>query len=226
MAGISIEFEFTDEADEDQFVREYLAPSWDEFERRDDFDFGWFWRSGHLADYDLDGHPDGRWVSLVLEGNPDEFLAREREVWEELRADGRLDSWTTRRFAEDGYDSLLEHQRDVKGEVGGEMYVSLKVAVTRMTVRLLAEFDDQLPVVGETTDANPGPVNFWTIIHLAMLQNGYDWYDEMDACSKAIRNRSLSLAEQTSRSHASDALRERLDELEAFADRLDPDEEV
>ena len=58
MAGATIEFAFTDPADEDRFVREYLAPSWDAFEARDEFEFGWFWRSGHHGSYELDGHPD------------------------------------------------------------------------------------------------------------------------------------------------------------------------
>ena len=53
-----------------------------------------------------------------------------------------------------------------------------------------------------------------------MLQNGYDWYDEITACSRAIKNRCRSLAANRSPGAAHDALEEVVADLTAFANEL------
>ena len=34
----------------------------------------------------------------------------------------------------------------------------------------------------------------WNLVHPLFVQCGYDWYDEIDACTKAIENQIRSLS--------------------------------
>jgi hypothetical protein len=53
-------------------------------------------------------------------------------------------------------------------------------------------YSDDLPV-SEHSEENPAEVGFWVHLHFAMIQCGYEWSDETDACLKGMKNRQKSL---------------------------------
>ncbi|MFC6825801.1 hypothetical protein [Halopelagius fulvigenes] len=140
------------------------------------------------------------------------------EAWD--RFDG-LDSRRLATYGEEGYDSLLEQQQDAKGEAGGEWDYRLKPLVSEFSLSYLREFGETLPPVGDERDGNPLAFGFWAVIHYAMIQCGYDWYEETAACGKAMRNRLKSVAAY----RGADAAREEYDrlpaELEAYEAELE-----
>ncbi|WP_435153724.1 hypothetical protein [Haladaptatus sp. DFWS20] len=218
MAGADIEFRFESCEDEEQFVREYLTDAWPRFEASEFWDAGWFWAYRQFADYD--SGPDIGLVRVVLEGDGDALVESEKTHWN--RFDG-LESWRLRRYdeTEEGYESLLEQQRDVKGNIGGEWEYRLKPLAARFALSYFEGFDEELPIVAERTDDNRGGAAFWAMYHYVMIQCGYDWYDETEACLKGMKNRLKSLASY----EGADAAREEYDRLltewEAYEDELE-----
>lgn len=195
MTGATVEFRFESTDDETRFLREYLADAWERFEASDFFETGWFWRFSQFAEYDVD--IDGL-VLLVFDGDPDDLIAAEREYWQHF--DG-LDSWEEHRYEnaewewhpDEAYDSVLEEQKARKGEIGGEWQYRLLPLAARFSLEYLREFDDPLPAVDDVSEKNRTGVGFWTHLHYTMLQCGYDWYDETDACLKGMKFRLKTL---------------------------------
>ncbi|SIR07198.1 hypothetical protein SAMN05421858_1319 [Haladaptatus litoreus] len=206
MAGADIEFRFESLEDEELFVREYLPDAWNRFEASEFWERGWFWAYRQFAEYD--SGPDCGLARIVFEGDPDAVVESEESYWN--RFDG-LESWRLRRYeeTEEGYSSLLEQQKDVKGEVGGEWEYRLKPLAAQFAVSYFREFDDPLPIIGEASDDNLAGVGFWAMYHYAMIQCGFDWYDETEACLKGMQNRLESLASY----EGADAAREEYDRL-------------
>lgn len=223
MPGADITFDLPDERAEARFLRRYLVDAWPRLEASDAFEIGWFWRAGPHAAYIDEPHGvAGQSVIIVFEGDPDGVVDQERDRWVALQEEGLVDGWRVRRYEEEGFDSLLEQQRaSPKGPVGGEREYRLKPPASRFSLDTLAELDAEFPAVGESTKRNPRPVGFWVVIHYVMEQNGYDWYDEIDACRQAIRNRCRSLAAHRGPEHALDALREAIADLEAMESSLE-----
>lgn len=218
MTGADVEFRFDTTADEERFVREYLTDAWPRFEANEWWETGWFWAYRQFAEYE--SGPDGGLVRVVFEGDPDGLLASEADRWDAF--DG-LASWELRRYegTEEGYGSLLEQQRDAKGHVGGEREYRLKPLTARFALDYYREFDERVPPVGPGGEDDPAGIGFWAHLHDAMVQTGYDWYDETDVCLKAMRNRLKSIAAY----RGADAAREEYDRLaaawEAYDDELD-----
>lgn len=191
MAGATVTLQFESSDDEARFCREFLPDAWDRFLTSAYWEAGWFWAYRQYEPYDWG--PAGGLVRLVFEGDPDALVASERDRW---RAFEGLDEWELARYEEMGYDSLLEQQRDAKGEREGEWEYRLKPLVSAFTLAYYREFENALPVVaeGNEDEANETPFGFWTVIHNAMAQSGYDWYEETRACQQALQNRLKSLA--------------------------------
>lgn len=227
MAGATVEFEFDSTADERRFLREYLAEAWDRFEAGDHWTTGWFWSYASFAGYE--SGPDGGLVRLVFEGDLDGLVAAESDEWEAFEG---LDSWQVRRYeeeGEEGYDSLLEQQRDAKGEVGGEWEYRAKPLVSRFALAYRREFDEELPAagdgglpaVGDETEENPIGLGIWAVLHDLLVQCGYDWYDETSACQKMLRNRLKSIASYRGAEAAREEYDRLLGEWEAYEAELD-----
>ncbi len=128
-----IHFEFASSDDEERFLCAYLADARERYRASDYWETGWFWAYRQFDDYDVS--PDGELVVLVFKSDPAELVAAESDRWESF---GGLDEWELRRWEEreDGFESLLAQQRDVKGEVGGEREYRLILSDTReATVR-------------------------------------------------------------------------------------------
>lgn len=216
MAGASIEFRFDSITAEARFVRTYLADAWDRFEASDDWETGWFWSYRQFAQYE--SGPDDGLIRLVFEGDPDGIVERESSEWDEF--DG-LRSWSLRRYEDEGYDSLLEQQKDAKGEIGGEWEYRVKPIVTRFSLSYLHEFEEPLPAVGDERDENPIELGFWAALHDAMVQCGYDWYEETAACQKAMQNRLKSIASYRGADAARDEYERVLAEWRAHEEELE-----
>lgn len=218
MSSTQVTFEFEDMESERRFLQQYMVSAWDRFEEMDAFESGWFWRHGRVGRHGIDGLEEGK-IIFVINGTPQPVIEQEREYWEEHKAEGELTGWSTRTFHPEYEDSLDKLQQNF-GEVGGRRNYRLRTLAPRFTLEILQEFEEPLPAVGEPTDENSLPVNFWVLIHYLMKQSGYDWYDEIDASTKAIKNRLRSLADFRSEEEAQRQLQETIEELEAYSDEL------
>jgi hypothetical protein len=210
MAGATVELEFASAAAERRFVRTHLPDAWERFEASHHWDHGWFWRYGQVADYDAG--PEGGLVRLVFDGDPDAFVAAERDGWDAF--DG-LTEWTCRRYddpevVEETYESLLAQQRDAKGAVGGEREYRFKALTARLAVECYRTFDEDLPAAPDRGgEGDPIGIGVWALLHDLLVQLGYDWYDETDAAMRMLRNRLRSIAAY----RGADAAREEYDRL-------------
>lgn len=198
MRSFQVTFDLPDAASERPFLRTYMVPAWERFEARDCFDCGWFWPFGDVdGPVELDSGlvVDDGGVVLVVNGDPtpEPLVESERPRWDDLEERGVI-----RGRDEQWFDPEYEHARakavENFGEVGGDRAYRLRPLVARLTLDTLAAFDERPPAVGEATGDNPRPIGFWATIHYLMKQQGFDWQDEVDACTKAIRNRLRSLA--------------------------------
>lgn len=215
---------------EREFLREYLTTAWDRFDASEAVASAYFWRFGNVARHDPPAElsegvvVDGGGVVLVLNGDPDAAPAveAERERWERLREAGLLDSWEVTPWADGPYQNAREKMVDNFGEVGGDRAFRLRPIIARTTIRLLEEFEADLPAVGEATAENPTQVGDWVLIHYLLKQNGHDWYDEIAACRTAIENRLHSLAGFYDDATALAALEDAIADLEALRSAFDP----
>lgn len=190
MSGIIIDFRFESTDDETRFVREYLPDAWERFEASDFFETGWFWPYAAFAEYE--SVPDDGFLQLNFEGDPDLLVKAEAPRWNDF--DG-LSDWTVKRPEEETPDSLLAQQRENKGEIAGEWDYRLKPLVTQFILEYVQEFPESLPLLNvETTSGDTIRYGYWVVIHYAMIQAGYNWYDETDACLRSMQNRLKSIA--------------------------------
>ena len=216
--------------DERPFLRTYLTDAWDRFDENKAVESAWFWRFGDTAKHGpielIDGTVvDGGGVILVVNGDPDPSAAvdAERPRWEELREDGPLESYETKGFRPT-FENARQKMIENFGEAGGDLASRLRPIAAEATVELLREFDEDRPAVGESAPENPHPIGDWVLIHYLLKQNGHDWYDEIDACQRAITNRIRSLASFHDTATARAALEETIEEFERF--RAEFEEEI
>lgn len=216
MTGATIEFWFDSVTDEARFIRAYLSEAWERFGASDYWEAGWFWPYSQFAQYDCG--PDGGLVCLVFEGDPERLVEAESNRWDEFSG---LSSWRLRRYGDEGYNSLLEQQKDVKGEIGGEWEYRLNQLITPFSLAYYREFEESLSMVGEEHDENPKEIGFWAAIHDILVQCGYDWYDETAMCQKAMKNRLKSIAAYRGADAARDEYERLLAEWQAHGDELE-----
>lgn len=216
MAGATIEFHFDSTSDEERFVRDYLTGAWERFESAEYWETGWFWSYRQFAAYD--SGPDGGLVRLVFEGEPDVLVEHEASRWDVFEG---LTSWEVERYEDLGYESLLEQQQDVKGEIGGEREYRLKSLLPQFSLAYSSEFEEPLPAVDEERPENPLQLGFWAVIHDMMVQCGYDWYDETAACQKAMKNRLKSIAGYRGADAAREEYERLLAEWKSYEDELE-----
>lgn len=218
MESIQVTFDLADREHERSFLQQYMGEAWDRFDEHETFDRGWFWCFGSAGEHGTveleDGTSlEGGGVVLVLNGESlDPLVEAERPYWRDLRSDGILDAWDVKSF-EPAYDDARRKSIENFGRVGGERAYRIRPLASRLTLDVLEEFDEDLPAVGTESDENPVPVGYWTMIHYLMKQGGYDWYEEIDACVKAIENRLRSLAAFHGEETAQEALETALADL-------------
>lgn len=157
---------------------------------------------------------DGDGVILVVNGDPDPSAAIDAEWprWEELCADGPLESYERKGFRPT-FENARQKMIENFGEARGDLAHRLRPIAAGATVELLREFDGDPPAIGD-----------WVLIHYLLKQNGHDWYDESDACRRAITNRARSLASFHDAATARAPLEETIEESERF--RAEFDEEI
>lgn len=226
MRSCNVTFGLDDLESERTFLEEYMISAWDRFQSHDEFDCAWFWRYGNTSRHgpiELEGGQtlkDGG-VNLVVNGDPtpEPILEQERSRWRDLESEGIIRSWDTNWF-HPKYENAREKAVQNFGRVGCDRAYRLRPIASEFTLALLTEFDERFPAVGTQTDDNPVPVGFWVMIHFMMKQQGYDWYNEIDACTKAIENRLQSLASF----HGEDVACEKLDEVITGLQSLDLNE--
>lgn len=199
MRSTQVTFSLAERATERQFVADYLTDAWDRFETHEAFDRAWFWRFGRTSrqgPLELEGTTtlDGGGVILVCNGDPspEPVVESERPRWRELEAQGLLEGWETTQYRPE-YENAREKMIERFGETGGDLLYRLRPLACRATLAHVAEFENDLPPVGEQTEENPTPVGDWVLLHLLFKQQGHDWYDEIDAYEKGIENRLRSI---------------------------------
>lgn len=219
MSTVQVTFRMKDTAGEASFIREYLVPAWERFEAMAAFEKGWFWRNGHYGRHEIDFFEGGR-ILLMIDGDPEPVVAQERDRWDSLVESGEIESWSTLPFEEIGYEDVYAKAVDTVGEEGADLFMKLKPLLTRTSLDLYDTVDDQIPVVGEKHERNPKGIGFWVVINTLMKQNGYDWYDEIDGCTKATKNRLKSMTAYKGEEAAQQKLQQTIAELQAFSDEL------
>ena len=228
MAGANIVFTFESSEGEGRFLRKYLIDAWERFEVSEFFETGWFWRFGQLLEQ-FPEHDSGG-VNLVFDGDPDALIATEEEYWEDFTG---LISWECHRYEnpdavrgggwdmDETFSSVLEEQRARKGEIGGEWQYRLLPLAARFSLEYLREFDEPLPVVDTESAENLIGVGFWSHLHYAMIQCGYDWYDETDAYLKGMKFRVKTIASDFDPDAAREEYLRLQAEWEAYEDELE-----
>lgn len=214
MSGATIELRFESPAAEGRFIREYLTDAWERFESSEYWESGWFWRYGQFAAYE--SGPDGGLVRVVFDGDPETLVDHESGQWDAF--DG-LSSWSLTRYEQ--YDSLLEQQIDSRGELGGAWEYRMKPLLARFALTYYREFEEQLPAVGDDSEANPLGIGFWSSIHNLLVQCGYNWYDETALCQKALQNRLKSIASYRGAEAAREEYHRLRDEWRAYEAELE-----
>lgn len=219
MSTVQITFRMEDTDAEATFIRKYLAPAWERFEEMDAFDKGWFWRNGHYGRHDVEYFEGGR-VLFVIDGDPETVVEQERVHWDSFADRDVIKSWEKLQFEEIGYEDGYSKAVATVGEEGADLFMALKPLLTRTSLELYEAFDEQIPVVGEEHERNPKGLGFWVVINTLMKQNGYDWYDEIDGCTKSTKNRLKSLTTYKGEEAAQKKLQRTIEELQAFSDEL------
>ncbi|WP_248516124.1 hypothetical protein [Salinarchaeum laminariae] len=221
MRSAQVTFDLADRAAEETFLQSYMVDAWDRYQSHDAFDRAWFWRFGNTSDHgplELEGGNtlEGGGVVLVLNGEPaiEQLLEDEQDRWDALDLSGFLDYDVTWFHPE--YENARQKAIENFGKRGGDRAYRLRPLASRMTLNVLEEFDGRLPAVGETSEEDPLPVGYWTTIHFLMKQSGFDWFDEIDACTRAIKNRLDSLAGFHGKAAARDAQMDALDDLRGY----------
>lgn len=189
MSGATIDLHFEDSAAERRFLSGYLPEAWDRYEASEYWEQGWFWPYSQVRSYDVG--VDGGLVRLVFDGDPDGVLSAEQHHWEDFEG---LTDWELRRYDEEGFQSLHAQQVDAKGEVGGDWEYRYKPLTAKLALAYRQEFDEGLPPSGERTEANPGGIGMFGLVHALFVQSGYDWYEENDAYLRGLQNRLKSIA--------------------------------
>ena len=194
MAGATIGIHFADVASERRFLRSYLVDAWERFEAADHWEHGWFWPYGQFAH--AESGPDGGFVRLVFDGDPEALVAAERDRWDAV--DGLTD-WAVTRYddpeaVDETYESLLAQQRAAKGAVGGEREYRFKALTARLALACYEAFDERLAPAPDPDEADPLGLGVWALCHDLLVQLGYDWYDETDAATRMLRSRVKSVA--------------------------------
>lgn len=219
MATVQVTFRMADTDAEAAFIRDYLTAAWDRFERLDAFEKGWFWRNGRYGRHGLEFFEGGR-ILLMIDGEPDAVIEAERDRWESMVANGEIESWETERFDEIGYEDARAKAVDNVGEEGAELFMTLKPLLTRTSLELYEALDERIPAVAETSERNLKGIGFWVVFNTLLKQAGYDWYDEIDACTKSTKNRLKSITGFKGEEAAQAKLQETIAELEAFSEEL------
>lgn len=219
MAGADVAFDIPSAARETEFVHEYLVPTWPELRASDAFDAGWFWWHGPFVREGTD-QLAGKEVVFVLEGDIDAIVERECDEWTRLEEAGVVDSWRLRRYDEEGFESLLDQQRDSYGAVGGERMYHLKTAMASFAVETWATFEDDLPLLGEESAENPAGIALWAVVHVLMTQTGHTWHEEVEMCTRLVENRARSLEMYEDEAAALDLLDDAIDELSTYRDEF------
>lgn len=218
MSTVQVTFRMEDTDGEASFIRNYLVPAWERFETMDDFERGWFWRNGHYGRHGIEYFEGGR-ILLMIDGHPETVVTEECD-WDALIEDGMIKSWSVLPFEEIGYDNAYSKAVDYVGKMGADLFMTLKPLLTRTSLNLYEALDDQIAMVGDEGDHNPKGIGFWVVINTLMKQNGYDWYDEIDGCTKSTKNRLKSMTAYKGEEAAQEKLQETINELQAFSDEL------
>lgn len=213
MAGATVDLTFDTAASERRFLSSYLPDAWDRYESSEFWNRGWFWPYSQVGEYDAG--PEGGLVRLVFDGDPDGLLAAEGDRWEAVEG---LTDWTVRRYDEEGFESLRAQQIAAKGEVGGDLEYRYKPLTARLALAYREEFDERLPPSASPSEANPGGIGLFGLVHALFVQSGYDWYEENDTYLRGLQNRLKSIAAYRGAEAARqeyDRIREELETVES-----------
>lgn len=190
------------EADE-RFIREYVVPK---YERLTSIDGCTGLR---FSRYAADPRKDHGEIHLVLFGDHDAVVERERDRWDEFVEDGLVREWRRTGLS---WESWPDDQF--------EFMKRMQTLATGMAVVYYRNFDShERPAPADAFPETDRRLGFWVAVHFLCNQMGYQSVqDEIDASFGSIRNRLRALQELRSEAVASERieeLRKRLDEVEA-----------
>lgn len=134
---------------------------------------------------------DGGAVLLFLEGDIDAVVERERDRWDALVDAGLALDWAVI----DGTDRFV----DIFGERGGELYLRLHHAASRMSAVVFEEFDAPPAAVDAHPDEDGSvETGWWSLLHQLTVHQGYALEDELAAYERCLEHTLDNIAEHES----------------------------
>lgn len=200
---ISLRTEDSDAAE--RLVREYALDAVDRLTDRED--------SAH-ATFSFDGEPDvadRNVIVLVYEGDVEGFVADERERWDALVEEGRIEAWGR---------AMTVEADEVGGETSDEED-ELELEIGRLATRcsrLAYETFDEFPAAVDTfpeSDA-PAPIGWWALLHTMTVQANYSLEEELAAYEYGIEHTLRNVAQHRSPEAADALVDDLLDSLESM----------
>jgi hypothetical protein len=196
---------------DERLVREYVLDAVDRLPGRPDCDRVGFVRAGHKP-------IDGGLVLLLVEGDGDAVVERERDRWDALVEGGLAEEWGAE---EADHDYMARW-----GEDGAALRTRLEALAARMSRLAYEEFDDPPDPVdefaGEAADReSPTGLGWWTLLHLLTVQQGYSYGMEIDAYVEGIREAALKTAHYRDRESAIAKLDEAVAALDDVRDEIE-----
>jgi hypothetical protein len=199
--AIHISLRTADSDAAERLVREYALDAVDRLTDRPD--------CVH-ATFSFDGEPDvadRNVIVLVYVGDVEAFVADERERWEALEAEGRIEGWERALTAE-----------DVDPGAGEEGETSLRIGrlATRCS-RLAYETFEEFPAAVDTFPEGdtPGPVGWWGLLHTMTVQANYSLEEELAAYEYGIEHTLRNVAQHRGPEAADALVDDLLDSIES-----------
>ena len=209
MAG-SVLFLTDSETDVDRFIREYVLDAIDRTRAIDGCE-------GISFDRDEQLNPDGDSVVLVVIGDFEAFVDRERERWEQYQESGLIEDWEA--------ISLDDDQLAWKfGEPGTDLATRLLPLGGEMAKVVYEGFEGE--PFPDPVDAYPEedgwfPVGWWSVLHHVTVGNlGYAPSEEIEMCLAAIEADLQIIAERKDPETVDTKIDELLDALEGMREEV------
>jgi hypothetical protein len=156
---------------------------------------------------------DGRdAVIIVIEGDPETVIEKERPYFDPYLDRGLLNDWElVQELTAEDFAAMLGDQSAPLNQRLGDLSAEM--------AKLAYEEFESFPAAVDTypdEDAGAGPIGWWVILHNLTVQANYDLDEEIDAYRYGIEHTLRNFGEY----HGADAVDRRIDELQQSLEEM------